>query len=108
MTFVAIGPHSVESMHLSHASSHACVYVSCAVIGRQILDDLGMYMTEEQFKELCSRLQFTNGHMNYVDFVANFEDPRHGKIALNECSHMVKYTLSPFGYHHFTQNRHLE
>ena len=68
-------------MHLSQASSHACVYVSCAVIGRQILDDLGMYMTEEQFKELCSRLQFTNGHMNYVDFVANFEDPRHGKIA---------------------------
>ena len=86
-------------MHLSQASSHACVYVSCAVIGRQILDDLGMYMTEEQFKELCSRLQFTNGHMNYVDFVANFEDPRHGKIALNECK-WLNTPLPPFGHRH--------
>ena len=35
-------------------------------------------MTDEQFKELCSRLSFSNGSMTYIDFVTNFEDPRHG------------------------------
>ena len=33
-------------------------------------------MTDPQFKELCGALQFHNGHMKYLDFVANFEDLR--------------------------------
>ena len=41
--------------------------------------DLGYYMDDEQFKELCTMLKFTNGHMNYIDFVQNFEDPRIGE-----------------------------
>ena len=34
-------------------------------------------MYDELFKEVCSKLAFTNGHMNYGNFVANFDDPRH-------------------------------
>ena len=45
----------------------------------QVLMDLGYYMDDEQFKELCTMLKFTNGHMNYIDFVQNFEDPRIGE-----------------------------
>ena len=35
-------------------------------------------MSDPQFKELCGRLQFHNGHMKYMDFVTNFEDLRVG------------------------------
>ena len=35
-------------------------------------------MTDDQFKELCSALNFTNGHMTYMDFVENFDDMRIG------------------------------
>lgn len=35
-----------------------------------------MVMTDEQFEELMSRLHLHNGHMHYMDFVLNFEDPR--------------------------------
>ena len=41
--------------------------------------DLGYYMDDEQFKELCTMLKFTNGHMHYIDLVQNFEDPRIGE-----------------------------
>ena len=47
-------------------------------ISLQVLMDLGYYMDDEQFKELCAMLKFTNGHMNYIDFVQNFEDTRIG------------------------------
>ena len=33
-------------------------------------------MTDEQFKELCAQLSFSNGYMSYSDFVNNFDDPR--------------------------------
>ncbi|XP_076466442.1 EF-hand calcium-binding domain-containing protein 6-like [Babylonia areolata] len=43
---------------------------------REILADLGMLTTDEQFEELMSRLHLHNGHMEYIDFVLNFGDPR--------------------------------
>jgi len=43
-----------------------------------MLESLGFYIDDDQFKELCSRLSFHKGHMTYSDFVANFEDPRVG------------------------------
>ena len=49
--------------------------------------NFGMHMSDDQFKELCARLSFHNGHMTYIDFVDNFEDPRHsGKT---NCNHNV-------------------
>ena len=42
----------------------------------QILANLGMLTTDSQFDELMSRLHFHNGHMEYIDFVLNFGDPR--------------------------------
>ena len=46
--------------------------------------NFGMHMSDDQFKELCTRLSFHNGHMTYIDFVDNFEDPRHsGKVNHN-------------------------
>ena len=35
-----------------------------------------MLMTDEQYEELMSRLHLHNGHMEYIDFVLNFGDPR--------------------------------
>lgn len=44
----------------------------------QILNSYGIVMTDENFKELTTKLGFTNGHMLYSDFVVAFEDPRIG------------------------------
>ena len=33
-----------------------------------------MYMSEEQFKDLCSRLSFIDGFMSYTDFISDFQD----------------------------------
>lgn len=33
-------------------------------------------MTDDQFLELTERIGFTNGQMEYSDFVSAFEDPR--------------------------------
>lgn len=43
---------------------------------REILAGLGMLMADEQYEELMSRLHLHNGHMEYMDFVLNFGDPR--------------------------------
>ncbi|KAL8588470.1 hypothetical protein ACOMHN_054049 [Nucella lapillus] len=43
---------------------------------REILANLGMLLTDEQYEELMSRLHLHNGHMEYIDFVLNFGDPR--------------------------------
>ncbi|KAK7503096.1 hypothetical protein BaRGS_00005722 [Batillaria attramentaria] len=43
---------------------------------REILANLGMLMTDEQYEELMSRLHLHNGHMEYMDFILNFGDPR--------------------------------
>ncbi|XP_070545178.1 EF-hand calcium-binding domain-containing protein 6-like isoform X2 [Ptychodera flava] len=45
---------------------------------RKVLERFGMYMTEEQFAELVSKLAFNKGKLAYSDFVASFEDPRAG------------------------------
>lgn len=45
---------------------------------RQVLEDMGIYANDEQFKELCASLNFTNGHMTYMNFVENFNDLRIG------------------------------
>ena len=42
----------------------------------QILANLGMLLTDDQYEELMSRLHLHNGHMEYIDFVLNFGDPR--------------------------------
>ena len=44
----------------------------------QVLAGIEMELTDAQFSELCSRLQFVSGHMTYAQFVENFEDPRLG------------------------------
>jgi hypothetical protein len=41
-----------------------------------MLESMGFYIEDDQFKELCSHLSFHKNHMTYMDFVANFEDPR--------------------------------
>ncbi len=43
-----------------------------------MLESFGMYMTDEQFRELCSQLTFHKGYMTYTDFVSSFEDIRVG------------------------------
>lgn len=43
---------------------------------REILANLGMLMIDEQYEELMSRLHLHNGHMEYMDFILNFGDPR--------------------------------
>lgn len=37
-----------------------------------------MYMSDDQFRELCNRVGFTKGSMTYTDFIEGFEDPRKG------------------------------
>ncbi|CAH1799481.1 unnamed protein product [Owenia fusiformis] len=43
---------------------------------RGVLRDYGILMTDNVYDEVCSKLQFHKGFMDYKDFVANFEDPR--------------------------------
>uniref|UniRef100_S4RH47 EF-hand domain-containing protein n=1 Tax=Petromyzon marinus TaxID=7757 RepID=S4RH47_PETMA len=46
---------------------------------RQILQECGMIMEDDQFNALLQRLGFTNGSITYSDFVACFDDRRiHG------------------------------
>ena len=47
----------------------------------QVLSDLGILMSDDQFLELMSRLNMTNGHMQYMDFIMNFGDPRPSETA---------------------------
>ena len=49
-------------------------------------------MAKEQFDDLWSSLGLTNGHINYIQFVEKFEDPRTNGMAtiLNKApSHQV-------------------
>ncbi|XP_061420303.1 EF-hand calcium-binding domain-containing protein 6 [Lethenteron reissneri] len=43
---------------------------------RQILQECGMIMEDDQFNALLQRLGFTNGSITYSDFLACFEDRR--------------------------------
>eukprot|EP00058_Branchiostoma_floridae_P003899 XP_002589387.1 hypothetical protein BRAFLDRAFT_77829 [Branchiostoma floridae] len=45
---------------------------------KHILEDNGMFMDTSQFNSLCNRLGFFNGFLQYTDFIAAFEDRRHG------------------------------
>ncbi|KAJ8031739.1 EF-hand calcium-binding domain-containing protein 6 [Holothuria leucospilota] len=45
---------------------------------REVLQSFGMYMSDDQFRELCNRVGFTKGSMTYTDFIEGFEDPRKG------------------------------
>ncbi|XP_066264763.1 EF-hand calcium-binding domain-containing protein 6-like isoform X1 [Branchiostoma lanceolatum] len=45
---------------------------------KHILEDNGMFMDPGQFNSLCNRLGFFNGFLQYSDFIAAFEDRRHG------------------------------
>ena len=38
----------------------------------------GMYMEDDQFQELCSRVGFNQGPLTYSDFIQAFEDLRVG------------------------------
>ena len=45
----------------------------------QVLASFGMFLSDEQFNILISKLSFNNkGHMLYSDFVNSFDDPRVG------------------------------
>ncbi len=46
------------------------------VVFVQVLGNFGLHLSDDQFKELCAKLSFHNGHMTYMDFVDSFEDPR--------------------------------
>ncbi|XP_070189620.1 EF-hand calcium-binding domain-containing protein 6-like [Littorina saxatilis] len=68
-----------------HTSEIRKAFLSCDKKGkgritkrqfREILANLGMLMTDQQYEELMSRLHLHNGHMEYMDFVLNFGDPR--------------------------------
>ena len=62
-------------------------YLLISHLSSQVMANFGMHMSDDQFKELCARLSFYNGHMTYIDFVDNFEDPRHsGKT---NCNHKL-------------------
>ena len=43
-----------------------------------MLESMGFYIDDDQFKDLCAHLSFHKTHMTYADFVTNFEDPRIG------------------------------
>ncbi|KAI8489383.1 EF-hand calcium-binding domain-containing protein 6 [Branchiostoma belcheri] len=62
---------------------------------RHILEDNGMFMDPSQFNSLCTRLGFFNGFLQYTDFIAAFEDRRHGGPAsdiLRSGNHRVNST----------------
>ena len=45
----------------------------------QVLASFGMFLSDEQFNILVTKLSFNNkGHMHYTDFVNSFDDPRVG------------------------------
>jgi hypothetical protein len=41
-----------------------------------MLESFGFILPDEQFSRLCEQLSFTNGYMNYNDFVRAFENRR--------------------------------
>ena len=40
------------------------------------MESYSLYMSDAQFRDLCSKLNFHKSHMTYSDFVKNFEDQR--------------------------------
>jgi len=43
---------------------------------RMVLDSLGLYMTDDQFRILSARLGFHKGKLSYMEFLDNFQDRR--------------------------------
>lgn len=64
---------------------------------RTVLSDLGIMMSNEQFQELMARLNVTNGHMQYMDFIMNFGDPRLESIdgPLGGMVHPANHKVNP-------------
>ncbi|XP_020616607.1 EF-hand calcium-binding domain-containing protein 6-like [Orbicella faveolata] len=42
----------------------------------EVLDSLGLYMTDDQFRILSARLGFHKGKLSYMEFLDNFQDRR--------------------------------
>ena len=63
----------------------------------QVLSDLGIMMSNEQFQELMARLNVTNGHMQYMDFIMNFGDPRPDSLdgPLGGVVHPANHKVNP-------------
>ncbi|RUS70512.1 hypothetical protein EGW08_021724 [Elysia chlorotica] len=64
---------------------------------RAVLSDLGIMMSNEQFQELMARLNVTNGHMQYMDFIMNFGDPRPESLdgPLGGVAHPANHKVNP-------------
>lgn len=51
-------------------------------------------MSDEQYKELMAKLNLSNGHMQYMDFIMNFGDPRHSE-QFGVTSHLDNHKVNP-------------
>lgn len=52
-------------------------------------------MSDEQFSELMLKMNMHNGHMNYMDFILNFGDPRHPDASQGVVEHLKNHRVNP-------------
>uniref|UniRef100_A0A2C9KUP1 EF-hand domain-containing protein n=1 Tax=Biomphalaria glabrata TaxID=6526 RepID=A0A2C9KUP1_BIOGL len=61
---------------------------------RKVLADLGILMADDQFAQLMSKLNIHNGHMQYIDFIMNFGDPRHPDASPGITPHVSNHRVN--------------